>query len=100
MIKKLYNKYIDVLDRILNLGIESMNIYLKIFIHKVKKLLVLMIAAQLLCWNSIDLVWAAEYASLIEARQATTTPRTYTLEANEISPTVLGTLGDEIPSLP
>ncbi len=52
-----------------------------------------MLTVQLFCCYRGSIVWASEYASLIEAIQATTTPRTYTLDANEISPTVLGSIG-------
>ncbi|GEM_PF-4895942 len=38
----------------------------------------------------MNIALASEYPSLIDAIQASTTPRTYTLDANETSPTVLG----------
>ena len=69
-----------------------MNNDLKKIIREAKRLFVTVITVQLLCCHSVNVAWAAEYASLIDAIQATTTPRTYTLDGNETSPTVLGNI--------
>lgn len=65
----------------------------KQIISEVKRLLALLITVQMICWHSVNIAWGAEYASLIDAIQATTTPRTYTLDANETTTTVLGNIG-------
>ncbi|MBR4682693.1 MAG: hypothetical protein IKP06_05280 [Elusimicrobiaceae bacterium] len=65
----------------------------KQIISEVKRLLALLITVQMICWHSVNIAWGAEYDSLIDAIQATTTPRTYTLDGNETSSTALGNIG-------
>lgn len=41
----------------------------------------------------MNIAWASEYPSLLDAIQATDSPRTYTLDTNETTTTVLGDMG-------
>ncbi len=63
------------------------------FQKKFKKILIVIITIQTFCLSGVNSLWGAEYASLLDAIKATDTPRTYTLDANETSSTVLGDIG-------
>ena len=89
----MYARIGESLDKNLNLSVKDMNKDFKKIVRKAKRFLVVMITVQAFYCYSGDVAWAAEYPSLIDAIQATTTPRTYTLEANETTTTPLGDIG-------
>ena len=83
----------ELLDKDLNLPVKDMNKNFKKMIGKVNRLLLIILTVQLFCYYCGGVARASEYASLIDAIQDTTTPRTYTLDETEVSSTVLGNIG-------